>query len=167
MKEIVALRVDRHGEAVAANEEGHKWMARAGTNLCHRIVGAKSVAGHAVCSPTCAGALASGLGQGHCDSRVVIRGRLARLNCHKLGDETVVVVEETRHLPPTPNEILTARELEVLSAVAEGLSTSEVAKRLGVRSSTIRTHVEHLCRRLNVRTRAQAVARAHATGQLT
>ena len=66
---------------------------------------------------------------------------------------------ETVDLPP-----LTEREHEVLLAVAEGLSNSEIAERLVVSYSTVKTHVSHLLTKLDARDRAQLVMLAHRAG---
>lgn len=54
---------------------------------------------------------------------------------------------------------LTAREREVLDMLAQGLSKKEIASRLSVSFSTVRTHLEHVYTKLHVRTQAEAVAR--------
>jgi LuxR family maltose regulon positive regulatory protein len=65
------------------------------------------------------------------------------------------------HSPtPTLIEPLSERELEVLRLVAEGLSNREIAERLIVAVSTVKTHINHIYRKLGVSKRTQAVARA-------
>jgi DNA-binding CsgD family transcriptional regulator len=59
---------------------------------------------------------------------------------------------------------LTRRELEVLSLVAEGRSTREIAAALWVTEETVKSHVTRVLRRLNARTRAHAVAIAYRDG---
>ena len=56
-------------------------------------------------------------------------------------------------------EDLSARELEILVLLAEGLSNKEIAARLGVSTGTIRTHVEHILHKLHVRCRGEAAAK--------
>jgi DNA-binding NarL/FixJ family response regulator len=57
-------------------------------------------------------------------------------------------------------EALSARELEVLRLVAEGLSNPEIGKRLFVAASTVKTHLERTYAKLGVNDRAAAVAKA-------
>ena len=59
-------------------------------------------------------------------------------------------------------EALSARELEVLRLLAAGRSNAEMAAELFVEQSTVKTHLIHLYRKLEVHSRTQAVARARA-----
>ena len=59
---------------------------------------------------------------------------------------------------------LTARELEVLELVAEGLGNREIAERLFLSEKTVAHHVSAILRKLDVRTRAQASAQAVRLG---
>jgi two-component system, NarL family, nitrate/nitrite response regulator NarL len=54
---------------------------------------------------------------------------------------------------------LTAREVEVLNAIADGLGNKAVARRLGISPHTVKFHIETLFRKLGARTRAEAVAK--------
>ncbi|MGW0505592.1 helix-turn-helix transcriptional regulator [Micromonospora sp. NPDC003241] len=62
--------------------------------------------------------------------------------------------------PGTGDELaaLTAREREVLAAVAEGLTNKEIGQRLFISERTIGVHVSHIFDKLHVRTRVQASA---------
>jgi DNA-binding CsgD family transcriptional regulator len=62
---------------------------------------------------------------------------------------------------------LTARETEVLSLVAEGLTYEEIGARLGIGVETARTHVTKARERLGAPTRAGAVAQALRLGLIT
>ncbi len=59
---------------------------------------------------------------------------------------------------------LTAREVEVLTLVAEGLRDADIAKRLVLSERTVGHHVSSILRKLEVRTRAQAGAEAVRLG---
>jgi DNA-binding CsgD family transcriptional regulator len=54
---------------------------------------------------------------------------------------------------------LTRRELEVLSMLAEGETNARIAARLIVSEDTVKTHVKHILRKLDVHNRSQAVSR--------
>lgn len=61
---------------------------------------------------------------------------------------------------------LSARELDILVASAEGLSTAEIATRLWLSDGTIRNKVSEILGKLGVRNRAEAVQIAHEHGWL-
>ncbi len=64
-------------------------------------------------------------------------------------------------LAPGPARIeLTERERDVLRALVEGKAYKQVAEALGVHIDTVRTHVRHLYRKLQVHSAAEAVVRA-------
>ncbi len=58
------------------------------------------------------------------------------------------------------NDVLTARELEVLRALAEGHSTRQICIDLGVAANTVRTHVQNIIGKLAVHSKMEAVALA-------
>lgn len=61
---------------------------------------------------------------------------------------------------------LTAKEIEILVLADEGLSTQQIAGRLYVSVSTVKSHLSHAFGRLGVRHRAAAVAEARRRGLL-
>ncbi|MFD4655871.1 response regulator [Kitasatospora sp. NPDC058444] len=60
--------------------------------------------------------------------------------------------------------VLTAREREVMSMAATGLTNEEIAERMFVSPFTVRTHVHRAMSKLDARDRAQLVAIAYQTG---
>jgi DNA-binding NarL/FixJ family response regulator len=69
--------------------------------------------------------------------------------------------------PPVPAAApdgLTEREVEVLALIASGLSNQEIAERLYVAETTVKTHVNRIFAKTGSRDRAQAAVYAHRHG---
>jgi NarL family two-component system response regulator LiaR len=60
--------------------------------------------------------------------------------------------------PPAPGHDLTERERAVLALMVKGLNNTRIAERLVVSPSTIKSHVSHILRKLDVASRTEAVA---------
>lgn len=56
--------------------------------------------------------------------------------------------------------LLTPREAQILDAIADGLTNKAIARRLGISLHTVKFHLESVFRKLEARTRTEAVARA-------
>lgn len=66
----------------------------------------------------------------------------------------------------TPQVALTLREIEVLEAVAQGLSNADAARELHLSESTVKSHLAHVYVKLAVRSRGAAVVAARRLGVL-
>jgi transcriptional regulator EpsA len=78
-----------------------------------------------------------------------------------------VLAHEARQTPPPlAVGVLTPREIEVLRWVHDGQTNDEIAAHLGLSMLTVKNHLRNAMRKLQVRTRGQAVIRAIAAGEL-
>jgi len=92
---------------------------------------------------------------GHPGSASQVPARYLAKLLAALAQETAAPASDGR-LP----ESLSERELEVLALIAAGESNGEIAGKLFVPISTVKTHVNNLYRKLGARSRTQAIARA-------
>jgi NarL family two-component system response regulator LiaR len=74
-----------------------------------------------------------------------------------LSPEATQVLVQMVNQPPAPGLDLTEREREVLSLMIEGSSNSQIALKLRVTSSTIKSHVSNILSKLGVSSRTEAV----------
>jgi len=77
-----------------------------------------------------------------------------------LSPEAAQSLVETANLPPSPGLDLTEREREVLALMIEGLNNTQIAARLTVSPSTIKSHVSNILSKLGVASRTEAVTLA-------
>jgi DNA-binding NarL/FixJ family response regulator len=63
--------------------------------------------------------------------------------------------------PAVPRSNLTARELEVLELLADGLGQKKIAQALFITQKTVATHIQRILTKLDVHSRAEAVSYAH------
>jgi two-component system nitrate/nitrite response regulator NarL len=103
----------------------------------------------------CAGVLSRQAGAGQIDAaiRAVSAGLIVR--APEAMDAGFAAMHET-----DGHALLTPRELEVLTTLAEGLPNKAIARRLNISLHTVKFHLESLFRKLGARTRTEAVAKA-------
>ena len=84
--------------------------------------------------------------------------RAAHAGRATLSPEAAQALVETANQPPVPGLNLTEREHEVLAWMVEGLNNTQIAARLAVSPSTIKSHVSNILTKLGVSSRTEAVA---------
>ena len=86
--------------------------------------------------------------------------RAAHAGRATLSPEATQALVKNAHQPPPPGRDLTEREREVLALMIEGLNNTQIAGRLSVRPSTIKSHVSNILSKLGVASRTEAVTLA-------
>jgi NarL family two-component system response regulator LiaR len=86
--------------------------------------------------------------------------RAAHAGRATLSPEAAQSLVETANQPPMPGLDLTDREREVLALLIEGLNNTQIAGRLTVSPSTIKSHVSNILSKLGVASRTEAVTLA-------
>jgi two-component system, NarL family, response regulator LiaR len=86
--------------------------------------------------------------------------RAAHTGRATLSPEAAQALVETTNQPPIPGLDLTDREKEVLALMVEGLNNTQIAGRLTVSPSTIKSHVSNILSKLGVASRTEAVTLA-------
>lgn len=90
--------------------------------------------------------------------------RAAHSGRASLSPEAAQALVNAANQPPVPGLDLTERERTVLALMVEGLNNTQIAGRLFVSPSTIKTHVSHILSKLGVASRTEAVALAMRHG---
>lgn len=81
-----------------------------------------------------------------------------------LHPQDVPVMVFERPLPGAAGQILSPRELEVLTMLAQGLGNKNIAWKLGISEHTVKFHVASILMKLNAGTRTEAVTRGIRRG---
>jgi LuxR family transcriptional regulator, maltose regulon positive regulatory protein len=86
--------------------------------------------------------------------------------CSSYARRLLKLFEKTGEPPlqPLEGEQLSARELEVLQMICDGLSNQEIAARLYLTIGTVKSHVHHIFGKMGVENRPQAIALARQLG---
>jgi NarL family two-component system response regulator LiaR len=93
--------------------------------------------------------------------------RAAHAGRATLSQDVAQVIVQTAGQPPEPGLDLTEREREVLALMVEGLNNTQIAGRLTVSPSTIKSHVSNILSKLGVSSRTEAVTLALRHGLVT
>jgi two-component system, NarL family, nitrate/nitrite response regulator NarL len=97
-----------------------------------------------------------------CDAiTAVARGRTVLA-----GELQAGVAGEIRLRAPRDRPVMSDRELETLTLIAEGLSAPQIGRALHLSTATVKTHLQHIYEKLGVSERAAAVAEAMRRGLL-
>jgi DNA-binding NarL/FixJ family response regulator len=71
---------------------------------------------------------------------------------HMLGEMRAMLGQ---HVPAAVAATLTAREAEILAWIRSGFTNKEVGRRLGIRPSTVKTHLQHIYEKLDISRRGE------------
>jgi two-component system nitrate/nitrite response regulator NarL len=83
------------------------------------------------------------------NGKLVISERLTELLAHALRSEG-------SHPSNAEQAELTERETQILALIAKGLSNKMIARKLDITEGTVKVHVKHLLKKLNLRSRVEA-----------
>lgn len=92
--------------------------------------------------------------------------RAAQAGRSTLSPEATQALVNAATQPPPPGDDLTDRERDVLALMIEGLNNTEIAEKLVVSPSTVKSHVSNILAKLDVSSRTEAVAVAVQHGIL-
>ncbi len=84
-----------------------------------------------------------------------------------LSPEAAQALVQTANQPPAPGLDLTEREREVLALMVEGLNNTQIAGRLTISPSTVKSHVSNILSKFGVASRTEAVTLALRHGIVT
>jgi two-component system nitrate/nitrite response regulator NarL len=79
-------------------------------------------------------------------------------------DAATPTTVQAQMVPASPLATLSPRELDILRGIARGESNKEIARALGIAETTVKVHVQHVLRKLDVSSRVQAAVVATSHG---
>ena len=148
---------------------------------CWEVVGAVDERGALVCHPGCSGARLAGEGWPvRCQrllvktvdgtrksvlvSTIAVRNGAEPLYVHLLRNGEEIADEPAPERPAGREPRLTARQLEVLTLMDEGLSARTIAGRLEIAEPTVRNHIRSILLELGCHSQLEALAAARRSG---
>ena len=162
---VVVSRAD--GTVVEVNEKAAELLGEGNGKPCWEVVGDAARGEQVPCEPGCVQRLVVNGPDRAASSQVLVNRRRFQLTCTPLGDKTISTLSPLDEPKVSPGEReLTTREIEVLQQLARGLTTGQIADRLGISGATVRTHVEHMRHKLGVATQAALVGEGYRRGYL-
>jgi len=99
--------------------------------------------------------------RGDVDGRLVLAAGDPTIVVEASEDGSALLLSER----PAGVAALTAREHDVMRCVEDGLSNSEIARKLWIQPTTVRKHLEHVFDKLGVRSRTAALSKLHGIGK--
>ncbi|MBP3887468.1 MAG: response regulator transcription factor [Cellulosilyticum sp.] len=105
------------------------------------------------------------------DTGIVVNFYLhSRKTAYHLKELDVILYEKVRKWhkeEKTQEYILTSKEREILTLVAEGKSNAEIGEILYITVGTVKWHMNHILSKLGVKNRTQAIVEARQLGEIT
>jgi two-component system response regulator NreC len=95
------------------------------------------------------------------EGNVFLYSTLARFLIKDMADRSAA---DTRSAPGESDDVLTAREREVLTCIAEGMTTREIAESLVISAKTVERHRENIMAKLDMHNRVELVKYAIKKG---
>jgi DNA-binding CsgD family transcriptional regulator len=99
--------------------------------------------------------------RGDVDRRLLLAAGDPRIVVEASEDGSALLLSER----PAGVAALTARERDVMRCVEDGLSNTEIARKLWIQPTTVRKHLEHVFDKLGVRSRTAALSKLHGIGK--
>jgi two-component system response regulator DegU len=92
----------------------------------------------------------------------VLKGefRISRELTHRLLAELLTKTSEIKYKKPENIYQLSRREIEILQAMASGLSNFEISAKLFISQKTVKAHIYHIFKKMSVKSRTRAIVKA-------
>jgi len=177
-----SFAVDERGLILSWNRAAERLLGYRSSDVvgkpCHAVICGSDIFGNRYCTEDCALLKMARRGEPvHCLQLDVVNafGERVRINTQSVVIPGARRTEFTLLQIMTPHQRATAtapdfarelsnREREVLDLLFSGADTDQIASSLSIAVATARTHIQNLLRRLQVHSRAEAVALAHRAG---